>query len=314
MDDHRRAQIAALAASHHGIVTRHQLTELGLSPGAIHHLVASGRVEALATSVFAVAGTPRTWRRGAFAAVAETDGRAVLSHHAAAALWGLPGFPEGPLHVLAVRGTLDPRCVHLARLHTTRRLPPHHVVELDGIRVTSPVRTVFDLSGVLSLGRLARVLDDAWGLRLLKADGLYATLEELRGRGRGRVTWMRLLIEERGRDHVPPESGLERRFRRLLARDGQPPMEYQVDLGGEDWVARVDAVDRAARLVVQIDSERHHTALLDRHHDQYQDAALRALGWTVIRITERDLIRRPSWVMAIVRAARSGPVDLPRPA
>lgn len=210
--------------------------------------------------------------------------------------------------MLVPRGSIDVRVPSLAKVHTTRRLPGHHVVELDGIRVTSPVRTVFDLSDVVPLGRLARVLDDAWGLRLLKADALIDTLEELRGRGRGRVAWMRMLIEERGRDYVAPESGLERSFRRLLEKDGQPPMEYQVDLGGESWVARVDAVDRRARVVVQIDSDRHHTSLLDRRHDEQQDAALRALGWTVIRITESDLRRRPSWVASIVRTARSAAV------
>jgi very-short-patch-repair endonuclease len=164
---------------------------------------------------------------------------------------------------------------------------------------------VFDLSDVLPLGRLARVLDDAWGLKLLKADGLYETLEELRGRGRGRVAWMRMLIEERGHDYSAPESGLERRFRRLLEKDGQPPMEYQVDVGGDQWIARVDALDRKAKLIVQIDSERHHSSLLDRRKDEQQDTALRALGWTVVRITEADLVRRPAWVATIVRAARS---------
>jgi very-short-patch-repair endonuclease len=307
-------RIAARAASQHGVVTRQQLRESGVSHGAVVHLAASGRLEAIAESVFVVVGSPATWRRLAFAAVAEAKGRGVLSHHAAAALWALPGFAPMSVHVLAPRGAIDPRTLHLARLHTTRRLPAHHVVELDGIRVTSPVRTVFDLSGVLPLGRLARLLDDAWGLKLVKADSLYDTLEELRGRGRGRVAWMRMLIEERGRAYAAPESGLERRFRRLLANDGQPPMEYQVDLGGESWIARVDAVDRQARLVVQIDSDRFHLSFLDRRHDEQQDAALRALGWTVIRITESDLSRRPAWVVAVVRAARSGVSSVARPA
>jgi hypothetical protein len=306
MDTTMRTDIARLAARQHGVVTRAQLHTIGLTDRAVVHLVRSGRLRAASRRVFVVQGSPMTWRQRAFVAVADSRSHGALSHHSAAALWGLPGFPQEGLHVLVPRGKVDPRVISTARLHSTRRLPPHHLVELDGIRVTSPVRTVFDLSDVLPLGRLARVLDDAWGMRLLRADGLYETLEELRGRGRGRVAWMRLLVEERGRSYVAPESGLERTFRRLLERDGQPPMEYQVDLGGEGWVARVDAVDRTARLVVQIDSDRFHSSFLDRQHDELQDVALRALGWTVIRITESDLRRRPSWVAATVRAARSG--------
>jgi len=301
-----RSELLGLAAEQHGVLTRSQLRDRGLTPAEIAHLCSSGRLRAASRRVLVVEGSPPTWRQSAFVAVADTRGHGALSHFAAAALWELPGFGPGDLHVLVPRGAIDHRTPRTATVHTTRRLPAHHVVVHDGIRTTSPVRTVFDLSDVLPLGRLARVLDDAWGKKLLRADGLFQTLEELRGRGRGRVAWMRILIEERGREHRPPESGLERRFRRILERDGQPPMEYQVDLGGRTWVARVDAADRSARLVVQIDSDRYHSSLLDRRHDARQDAALHALGWTVLRFTEHDLRRRPDWVAATVRVARSG--------
>jgi hypothetical protein len=194
--------------------------------------------------------------------------------------------------------------VSVATIHTTRTLPDHHIVEHEGIRVTSPVRTIFDLSAVLPPGRIARVLDDAWGRRLVRADRLLDCLEELRGRGRGRVATMRVLLEERGDQYVAPESNLERRFRWILADDGQEPMEYQVVLGGDDRIARVDAVDRKALLVVQVDSDRHHSALLDCEHDERQDAALRSLGWTVLRIKEHDIWYRREWVARQVRAAR----------
>jgi hypothetical protein len=298
-------RIAARAANQYGAITRAELGELGASANNIRHLERSGRLSAVSPRVFVVTGSPVTWAQRAFVAVADSRGLGAVAFHAAAAQWGFPGFQKSEMHLLVARGSVDYRNVRTARLHTTRRLPAHHVVELDGIRVTTPVRTVFDLSDVLPLGRLARVLDDAWGLKLLKADGLYETLEELRGRGRGRVAWMRMLIEERGHDYSAPESGLERRFRRLLEKDGQPPMEYQVDVGGDQWIARVDALDRKAKLIVQIDSERHHSSLLDRRKDEQQDTALRALGWTVVRITEADLVRRPAWVATIVRAARS---------
>lgn len=298
-------RIAARAASQHGAVTADDLGELGATHNQIKHLVRSGRLRRVSRRAFVISGSPSTWDQRAFVAVADSRGLGAISYGAAATRWGFPGFRSGEIELSIPRQAVDHRTMTTAKVHTTRRFPQHHVVDLDGIRVTSPVRTVFDLSDVLPPGRLARVLDDAWGLKLLKADGLYDTLEELRGRGRGRVAWMRMLIEERGHDYSAPESGLERRFRRLLEKDGQPPMEYQVDLGGERWIARVDAVDRKARLIVQIDSDRFHSSLLDRRKDEAQDAALRALGWTVIRITEADLRQRPAWVAATVRAARS---------
>jgi very-short-patch-repair endonuclease len=297
-------RVAATASAQFGVVTRAQLSQLGLTRSAVAHLVRTGRLHRISNRVCVIAGSPPTWHRSAYVAVADTGGRGAISHWAAAAHWRLPGFRRSGLHVVVPRGLVDPRTIRTATLHTTRALPAHHIVEHEGIRTTSPVRTVFDLSDVVPLGRLARVLDDAWGMRLLRADGLFDTLEELKGRGRGRVAWMRLLIEERGRGYAAPESGLERCFRRLLLADGQAPMEYQVDLGGRSWVARVDAVDRAARLVVQIDSPRHHSSLSDRRHDGRQDAALRSLGWTVLRFSDRDLRHRPEWVVSVVRLAR----------
>jgi very-short-patch-repair endonuclease len=304
-DASSEAALRHLAARQHGVVTRHQLRSVDASRGRIHHLVSTGRWRMPRSGVLVVAGAPETELQNAFIAVAEAGPGAALSHSSAAWLWGLPTFRLFPLHVLVERGAKDPRTMQLATLHTSRVLPPSHVVEHLGIRVTSPVRTLFDLSGVLTLGRLARALDDAWGARLVRADPLFGCLDQLRGRGRGRVATMRLLLEERGTDYVPPESNLERRFRRLLTDDGQKPMDYQVELGGVERIARVDAVDRGAMLVVQIDGDRHHTALLDVQRDQRQDAALRSLGWTVLRVLENDLWHNPERVVAEVRDARA---------
>ncbi|HEX2701508.1 MAG TPA: hypothetical protein VHM89_15010, partial [Acidimicrobiales bacterium] len=42
-----------------------------------------------------------------------------------------------------------------------------------------------------------------------------------------------------------PASGLEARFARLLAEAGGAPLEAQVDVGGHEWVGRVDFLDRS---------------------------------------------------------------------
>ena len=127
---------------------------------------------------------------------------------------------------------------------------------------------------------------------------------DLARRGRARVRAMRALIAERGTGYVAPESSLERRFARILADDGQPPMELQVELGDDEWTARVDAVDRRARLVVQVDSERFHSALLDRRHDLGQDRRLVLQGSRVLRVREADVWHQPHEVAEQVRRAR----------
>jgi len=100
---------------------------------------------------------------------------------------------------------------------------------------------------------------------------------------------MRELLEVRGRDYVPPESSIERRFHQLLKDDNQEPMVRQANLGGEQWLARVDAYDWEARVIAQIQSDRFHTALLDQAHDTRQSAALRSAGFVVVEIWEAEV-------------------------
>ena len=81
------AAMARLAASQHGVVGRRQLLDMGLGGDAIDRRVALGRLHLLHRGVYAV-GHPLVTRSGSWmAAVLAAGPNAVLSHHAAAALW-----------------------------------------------------------------------------------------------------------------------------------------------------------------------------------------------------------------------------------
>src|SRR4051812_20273227 len=79
--------IAILAGVQHGIVGRAQLLSLGLGSRAIDHRVACGRLHVVHRGVYAVGHRRLTIRSWWMAATLATDG--VLSHRAAAALWGV---------------------------------------------------------------------------------------------------------------------------------------------------------------------------------------------------------------------------------
>ena len=189
-------------------------------------------------------------------------------------------------------------------LHLTRVLPSHHVTTHDGIPLTTPARTIFDLAAVVHPYRVKRALETAWSKRLLDGVRVAVVLDDLGKRGRTGTTVMRELLAERGSDYIPPDSGLEGRFRDLLVRDGQRPMERQVHVGGASWLGRVDFYDREAQLVVQIDSERYHSALIDREADERQTAALEAAGFRVRRFTDFEVWYCADDVAAAVRRSR----------
>jgi very-short-patch-repair endonuclease len=78
----------------------------------------------------------------------------------------------------------------------------------------------------------------------------------------------------------------------------------QVDVGDEyDWLGRVDFVDRVHKVIVEVQSSRFHSALLDAQRDAARIAALRAAGWTVVEVREHDLWHNPDIVVAQLRTA-----------
>jgi very-short-patch-repair endonuclease len=77
--------------------------------------------------------------------------------------------------------------------------------------------------------------------------------------------------------------------------------EFEVNLGGEHWVGRVDALYRDIRLVIELDSRRHHSSLLAQEADAVRDAELVRAGWRVIRIRYDTLVNDPDYVIRLLR-------------
>ena len=81
---------ALVFARQHGVATRVQLLECGMTIRQIERRVAEGRFDSLARGVYAVRALPDSWERRAAAAVLYTQVRAhpgALSHESAAAAW-----------------------------------------------------------------------------------------------------------------------------------------------------------------------------------------------------------------------------------
>src|SRR4051794_4711046 len=170
--------IAALAARQHGLVSHAQLGELGVGDGAIKHRVAVGRLHRIHRGVYAVGH--RALRREArwMAAVLAAGPGAALSHRSAAELWGIRNGSRARIDVSVPR-----------HRRSTSRLEGH-VVEMqcdevtveDGIRVTTPARTLLDLATVVSPQHLKAAFDEAEVRRLTSPTSLDALVSRYAGR------------------------------------------------------------------------------------------------------------------------------------
>ena len=114
---------------------------------------------------------------------------------------------------------------------------------------------------------------------------------------------MRDILDKRAPGYVATASELETRFVELLEAAGVEVPEKQVNLGGDEWIGRVDFVDRRARVVFELDGRVGHASELDRKRDRRRDNELMAEGFRVFRFTWEELVARPQWVLAMVRKA-----------
>src|SRR5205807_6916903 len=94
-------QANPLAEKQHGVFAHWKLRPC--SHHAVAHRLNSGAWEHLFEGVYRLPGTPRTWRQRLMAAVLAGGPNAAASHRSAAALLGIPGFPEGIVEITTPR-------------------------------------------------------------------------------------------------------------------------------------------------------------------------------------------------------------------
>jgi hypothetical protein len=274
----REQALAALAMRQHGVVSRRDLLAIGFKGGGIKRRVEAGRLHAVHRGVYAV-GRPNLDHRGCWLAAVLACGQgAVLSHRSAAALWGLARERGSTVDVTSDHGRAGR--IGIA-FHECRRDPEDQTIH-EGIPVTTPPRTLFDLAEVVDSRRLRKACEEADRLGLLEMKELERIVE--RGWGRHALKPIRpILVESR---HAPSTgSPLEDRFLAFCDEHGLPsPATNVLVLDYE-----VDALWPAARLVAELDGFAFHRHRAAFERDRARDAALLVAGYHVIRITQRRL-------------------------
>ncbi len=290
----REQAIAQLAGRQRGVVHRAQLLLAGFTRAAIEHRLATGRLIRLHGSVYAVGHTALPPFGREFAALLAVGPDAVLSHRSAAAIWRLlePWLHE-PVDVTVVGR--NPGRSKGIRIHRSLSLSPGDLRQRQGMRVTSPLRTLMDLAATASDHDLERAVAEAQVARLVTVDELAAGVRAASGRrGAGRL---RRLLDDG--DAAPTRSVAEREMRALVRRAGLPAPESNSVVAGHE----VDLLWRAARLVVEVDGYAAHHTRKAFEKDRMRDAELLLAGHRVLRLTWRQLNTQPEAVVARLAAA-----------
>ena len=291
------------AEEHHGLVRADELRVAGIS-GRRRRSIQTDDLERLSPRVFRRLGSPRTPYQQALAAVLDAGQGVVLGGDACAWSWSLPGFPfVVPVELARERGVSRLKRETLGKVRERRELPPHHVTIVAGLpTLTLPV-LLYQLAG-REPRRFARIADTVAGRSPAVLRALHDLLPEMAERGRNGITAMRSYLDERPPGLRVP-TGLEAKFERTLSDGGERPLRRQVDLGGHEWIGRVDYYDDDG-LIVEVQSTTFHDSYLDRASDEVRVADLLAAGFRgVLFIDEHMVWYQPQRVVEAVRLARA---------
>jgi very-short-patch-repair endonuclease len=290
---HRERRLAALAARQHGVVTLAQLAGLGIGRRAVAGRVTAGRLRRLHRGVYLVGPLEVPLARE-LAAVLACGERAVLSHRAAAALWGLRRASGGDVDVTV--GDADVRSRPGIRVHRTRRLRRGEATRRQRIPVTTPARTLFDLATVVDGQELGRALEQAEILRLVTPGGLEALLRAQRGRAGARA--LRRALDHRAGPALT-RSEAEARLLALVRAARLPAPAANARVGRFE----VDLLWSAERLVVEVDGYAFHATPEAFERDRSRDAELQVAGYRVLRVTWSQIVREPEALVARLAVA-----------
>jgi very-short-patch-repair endonuclease len=281
-DNPKEVQVARVAGRQHGLITTRQLLECGISAPGITARVRQRRLVRVYRGVYFVGSAPLSSDARLHAAVLAVGNGAVLSHIAAAAVWGFWSGSVDPVDVTVVR---EVRSRPGIRVHGVSELPRADITRWRGIPVTTPAHTVLDLAATLGSDHsFSRVVHEAEVQGRTHPERLQLEIAHHPAhRGRAR------LAAEIADGPKPARSDLEIRILSFLRRHDFPPFLMNTTVPGLPTWIEVDFLFPEQRVVIEADGARFHDTKARQARDRRKQAILEAAGLRVIRLRHEDV-------------------------
>jgi very-short-patch-repair endonuclease len=274
-----------------------QLLGLGLSRRAIAARIERGLLHEVFLGVY-VFGARRIGRKGRWMAAVLASGEgAVLGHRSAARLWRLLPPAAEVSDVICPPGRVVRRKGICSR---QSRVQDDEWVVRDGIPVTSPIRTIFDLAAVAEMREVERAFHEAEAREVTDRVSLPLLLERYPGR-RGSKN-LRTLLEARAPVGIT-RNDFEEAFVALVDRYGLMRPRMNADLAIRGRFFEIDALWERERVAVELDSRGIHGTRKKFESDRQRDRILLAEGWRTMRITWRQLQEEPHQIAEDLKKA-----------
>ena len=281
-----------LAERQDGVVSVAQALAAGLTHRQIAWRRAAGRYTRCRRRVVQIAGAPPTWRQKLRTAAIAAGDRVAVSHGSAVRLYGIE-MPKS-IHRRWRRDNAflelsapDPRHVRLegVRGHRSGMWEEGDITSVAAMAVTSPVRTVIDLSSRLGVEGTGRLVDDMLRRKLITMSALRDRLTRVRPAPGRSLRVLRAVVAVRDDSFDAGESKLESRIRRVIAHQGFPSPVGQYPVRDESFDVRLDFAFPEVKVYLEGDGFGFHRMRSDLDHDIHKRNGLLARGWIGLHIT-----------------------------
>jgi hypothetical protein len=274
--------------THHGVINTTQLLGLGCSLRTLRRMVASGELRRVFPGVFIGRQWPDSQLQQ-FGAMCARDPDVVVAFTSGCHHWGYRRVEDTRLHALVPHTSalsLDGVIVHRCR-----QIDPVEMVQRpDGIRVTSPPRTLFDSADMLGLSAARSVMEQILHEGYCTLETIIDTFVRLRHPHRPGSRTMADVLASRPKWRAALHSDLEHRVLEEVARQGLPPVVAQcpvvlpggrtihLDFGWPEW-----------KLGLEVDDPAWHAGVEPSRRDAYRDRKAAVVGWHVLRVSKIDV-------------------------
>lgn len=276
--------ISSFASAQKGVVHRCQLLDAGVTPAQIKWRLANGRLFEIHRGVYLVGHTEMPPLAKEIAAMFACGAGAVVRHRSAGAFWkicSIADYAPARIAIPAARRVKRPG-IHVVR--TDLRLSEWTVRE--GIRWTTPIRTVLDLAVTEDTGELEYIVSQAEYRRRLNG----ASVQEYLKRNPGHPGASNLcdVMDIEGGAQRTRSKG-ERQLLRLLREGGFSGYILNSDIFGPE----LDVVWPHLRLAIELDGRAGHDGTVAFERDRRKIRSQAVNGVVIVPVTGRMLSREP---------------------
>jgi very-short-patch-repair endonuclease len=249
--------------------------------------------------VFAVGGSPRSWQQEVRAVLLSCGPDVVASWWTAGRMHG-GTVPEDRQDGIHVSGSLH-RMVRMDGVthHRSGTFVDDDIVERHGMRCTSTVRTVIDVSGSLSIQQLGAMVDDFLRRTVMRLGDLRTRVGELRPAPGRSIKKLRAVLAARIPGYDAGDSHLETRIALLIesGRIRRPAQQFKISFGTTRY--RLDFAYPDEKIYLEGNGFGCHSIASDLDKDARRQNAMVIDGWRPVELTWR---MTDSEILATLRA------------